>query len=114
MLKQFTSVLLFVAIISIAKEAKANWQGKQHNVLARLMNQISIRNQLEETCADHIYCPEGFMCNYNDCVAKKKEGSLCLSGKDIECKCGKCTLDEENWTYVCLNEDADSCVDDGN
>jgi len=62
----------------------------------------------------HIDCPEGFMCNYNDCVAKKKEGSLCLSGKDIECKCGKCTLDEENWTYVCLNEDADSCVDDGN
>lgn len=115
MLKLFTSFLLFVVMTSLVADAEAKWHARYHhnNPLFRFLNRLSARSLEDETCHDSLDCPEDFMCDNNNCIAKKMEGAMCLSGKDEECKCGKCTLDMETWTQVCLNEDGD-CVDDGN
>jgi len=63
-------------------------------------------------CQDSIDCPENYFCDQNGCVAKKKEGSLCLSGLDEECQCGKCILDEETYSFICQNEKTE-CENDG-
>lgn len=49
-------------------------------------------------------CQNGFYCNNNDCIAKKKEGSFCFSGDDEECACGKCIINTETWEQVCYND----------
>ena len=54
---------------------------------------------------------DGFFCKNNDCVAKKPEGSLCLSGRNEECECGLCVLDEIQWIKICQN--SDDCPNNG-
>jgi hypothetical protein len=64
------------------------------------------------TCTSDLECMSGFFCKNNDCIAKKPEGSLCLSGRNEECECGKCVLDEIQWIKMCQN--AEFCSNYGN
>ncbi len=65
------------------------------------------------TCIESSDCPENYFCDQNSCVAKKREGGLCLSGLDEECVCGKCVIDEETWSQTCLNKETE-CDNEGN
>ena len=66
----------------------------------------------QTTCITDGECLKGFFCKNNDCIAKRGEGSLCLSGRDEECECGRCVTDERNWNKVCYNDEG--CNNDGN
>lgn len=52
-------------------------------------------------------CLNGFYCKFNDCIAQKPEGSLCLSGNDDECACGKCSIlsKSRSWNKICASND---------
>jgi hypothetical protein len=56
-------------------------------------------------------CPEDFYCKLNDCVAKKQEGSLCLTNGDEECQCGKCNTSPYRWVRKCQSN---FCENNGN
>ena len=64
------------------------------------------RTEKAEPCQSDIECMTGFFCKNKDCVAKKSEGSLCLSSKNDECECGKCVLDEDQYIHVCSSQNS--------
>jgi hypothetical protein len=57
-----------------------------------------------QTCTLDIDCTSGFFCKNFDCVAKKQDGDLCLSGRDEECQCGRCVTDKQSWNQICYND----------
>ena len=61
--------------------------------------------------ADSDCLNKDFFCKNNICIAKRAEGSLCLSGKNEECQCGKCTSNPLTWETFCLNEK--NCFNEG-
>ena len=63
------------------------------------------------TCNVDTQCMSGFICKNYDCIAKRKEGDLCLSSRDEECQCGKCITDEQSWDGICFNEE--ECENEG-
>ena len=64
-----------------------------------------------QTCQVDSDCLGGYFCKNSDCVAKRAEGSLCLSGRNEECLCGRCSLNQETWERFCIA--SDSCSNDG-
>lgn len=66
------------------------------------------------TCLADADCLEGYFCKNSDCVAKRAEGSLCLSGRNEECLCGQCSLNQDTWERVCMtSSDIEACPNDG-
>lgn len=64
-------------------------------------------------CKSNHDCIDGFFCKNNDCIAKRSEGSLCLSSENYECMCGKCTLNSGTWNKVCLSDYEDGECSNG-
>ncbi len=72
-----------------------------------------VQLSLNGTCSDQLECSSGFFCKNNDCVAKRSEGSLCPSGRNDECECGKCVLDSIQWIRICYNPNTPFCSNSG-
>ncbi len=64
-------------------------------------NKHNQKLKLNVTCNFDYDCRPGFYCKNYDCLAKKPEGSLCLSGRNEECECGKCVLDKIQYIKIC-------------
>jgi len=71
---------------------------------------------LQKTCERSDDCLKGFFCKLGDCVAKKPEEAMCLSGSNEECQCGQCIIDHEMFTQICSKSDntVGSCPQNGN
>ena len=81
--------------------------------LKRIMDYEHAAFNDKHTCDTTSDCPEGFFCKNYDCIAKRSEGSFCLSGSDDECNCGKCVIDKSTWTHVCMSGDLGQCKNRG-
>ena len=69
---------------------------------------------MPKTCESSEDCLKGFFCKLGDCVAKKPEEAMCLSGRNEECQCGECVLDAEMFTPICSKSKGGSCPQNGN
>ena len=82
------------------------------NFLNKLLFETQTNFINHQTCILDIDCTSGFICKNFDCIAKKQDGDLCLSGRDEECQCGKCVTDEQSWNQICFNDH--ECENEGN
>lgn len=100
----------FILILFI----KANPNGFAHELMKNIKANYHAK-QSEGACRQDSDCNNNnFFCKNNDCIAKRPEGSLCLSTKNEECQCGRCQLDPKTWDSMCLSFSLDGeCENNG-
>jgi hypothetical protein len=88
-----STIVSFVLIIIKSSFQGDGFQNYQNFPNVKdLYQQDSYPERMNEfQCITTRDCPPDFYCKFNDCVAKKQEGSLCLTHGDDECQCGKCS-----------------------